>query len=258
MQDYCQRLLKVNKFIVEVEQAYVVFDSHQALIDINVQIPQNSFVAIVGPNGAGKSTFIKSLLGLVNLTSGTIKIDGRSPQEVSPGDIGYIPQVKTMDRTFPALAIELVITGLDYRWPWKRSHPNIDRAYEALQRVGAEHLANRQISKLSGGELQRVCLARTIAREPKLVMLDEPATGIDAIGETDMYNMLESYQTSSCATILMITHDWHAATHHADYVLLLNRKQISFGPPAEALSEDNLRLAFGHIGHSHRLKFLVK
>ena len=89
-------------------------------------------------------------------------------------------------------------------------------------------------------------------------MLDEPATGIDAVGEADMYRMLEDYQQDSSATLLMITHDWHVATHHADHVLLLNCKQISFGIPQEALNEDCLREAFGHIGHKHDLKFLVR
>jgi zinc transport system ATP-binding protein len=126
-----------------------------------------------------------------------------------------------------------------------------------MAQVGTEHLALRPIAKLSGGELQRVCLARSLVREPRLVMLDEPTTGIDAVGEADIYKLLEAYQKASGATILMITHDWHAATHHANWVLLLNRKQVSFGPPSEALNEDNLRVAFGHIGHTHQLKFLV-
>lgn len=248
----------MSKNLVEVKGLTVSFDYHQALIDINLEIPAGVFVAIVGPNGAGKSTFIKALLGLVNPSAGSIKIAGKAPRNQTPGYIGYVPQVKTMDRTFPALAVELVLTGLQFRWPWSASRDSKDRAYEALKQVGAQQLANRQISRLSGGELQRVCLARTIVRKPKLVMLDEPATGIDAIGEKDMYKMLETYQNLSDATILMITHDWHAATHHSDYVLLLNRRQISFGPPGEALNEDNLRRAFGHIGHTHELKFLVK
>ena len=88
-------------------------------------------------------------------------------------------------------------------------------------------------------------------------MLDEPATGIDAVGEADMYRMLEDYQSESSATLIMITHDWHVATHHADHVLLLNCEQISFGTPQEALTEDCLRKAFGHIGHEHDLKFLI-
>ena len=244
-------------FAVEAENLSVKFEDHIALADLAMQIPKNSFVAIVGPNGAGKSTFIKVLLGLVKPTTGEVKLFRKTPQQVDPNLIGYVPQFKTMDRSFPALSIELVYTGLSRKWPWRLSRDARKKACQALDQVGASHLATRPIGKLSGGELQRVCLARSIVRQPELLMLDEPATGIDAVGEEDMYRMLEVYQKESGATVIMITHDWHAATHHADYVLLLNRKQISFGIPEKALREDNLRLAYGHIGHKHALKFLV-
>lgn len=242
---------------VEVKNLSVKFEDHIALSDLSMQIPHNAFVAIVGPNGGGKSTFLKILLGLVKPTTGQVRIFGKTPQQVDPNIIGYVPQFKTMDRTFPALSIELVYTGISRKWPWQLNKDARKKACQALEQVGAAHLATRPIGKLSGGELQRVCLARSIVRQPELLMLDEPATGVDAIGEEDMYRMLENYQNISGATILMITHDWHAVTHHADYVLLLNRKQISFGSPGEALQEDNLRLAYGHIGHDHALKFLV-
>lgn len=247
----------MSSYVVEVENLSVTFDGHESLIDVNIKIPQNEFVAIVGPNGGGKSTFLKALLGLYPFQKGLIKLFGKYPKQVDPSLIGYVPQVKTMDRSFPALSIELVLTGVSGSWPWWFRKNEQKKALEAMERVGADHLAHRPLSKLSGGELQRVCLARSIVREPKLVMLDEPATGIDAVGEADLYRLLEKYQKESSATIMMVTHDWHAATHHADQVLLLNRKQISFGTPEEALTEDNLRLAFGHIGHKHTLKFLV-
>jgi len=247
----------MNTNCLEVEGLWVKYGFHNALEDINVRIKQDSFVAIVGPNGAGKSTFLKVLLGIIQPTRGQVRINGQNVKKVSPSLIGYVPQVKTMDRSFPALAIELVLTGIKHSWPWSSDTNTREKAYKALEQVGAEHLANRPLARLSGGELQRVCLARSIVREPKLVMLDEPATGIDTVGEADMYNLLEEYQRYSRATILMITHDWHAATHHADAVLLLNKKQISFGPPKEALNEDYLRQAFGHIGHTHTLKFLM-
>jgi zinc transport system ATP-binding protein len=247
----------MTEFAVEVENLSVKFEDHVALSDLSLQIRKNSFVAIVGPNGAGKSTFLKVLLGLIKPTTGEVNIFGRTPQQVDPNLIGYVPQFKTMDRSFPAVSIELVYTGLSRKWPWRLSKDARDRACQALDQVGATHLARRQIGKLSGGELQRVCLARSIVRQPELLMLDEPATGIDTIGEEDVYRMLEAYQKESGATVMMITHDWHAVTHHADQVLLLNRKQISFGSPGKALKEDNLRLAYGHIGHQHALKFLV-
>lgn len=244
-------------YAVEAKNLSVKFEDHIALSDLAMQIPKNSFVAIVGPNGAGKSTFLKVLLGLVKPTTGEVKIFGKTPRQVNPNLIGYVPQFKTMDRSFPAVSIELVYTGLSRKWPWRLSKDARKKACQALDQVGATHLATRPIGKLSGGELQRVCLARSIVRQPELLMLDEPATGIDAIGEEDMYRMLEVYQKESGATVMMITHDWHAVTHHADYVLLLNRKQISFGSPEKALKEDYLRLAYGHIGHDHALKFLV-
>ncbi len=230
------------------------YEGIAALSDINISIPEGKFVSIVGPNGAGKTTLLKILLGLIKSYTGTITVFGKNPDEVDPTLIGYVPQFKTMDRKFPAIAIELVASGLIKKWPWRIRGKAKTLAYEALSLVKSEHLAERSLSTLSGGELQRVCLARSFVRNPKLIVLDEPATGIDAIGESDLYNLLENYQSKTGATVLMITHDWHVAHHHSDLVLLLNRNQISFANPKEALSENNLRIAYGHIGHVHSLK----
>ena len=242
--------------IIEIRNLSLSYGDIKVLENLNLIVPEGSFVSIVGPNGAGKTTFMKILLGLVKFDSGEVKIFGKSPNEVNPALIGYVPQIKTMDRSFPALAIELVTSGISQRWPWFVKGDEKQKSMEALSLVKSENLANRTLSELSGGELQRVCLARSIVRNPKLVVLDEPATGIDAIGEADLYNLLEAYQQKSNATILMITHDLHVANHHSDFVLLLNRKQVSFGPPAEALSENNLRTAFGHLGHVHKNKMI--
>lgn len=243
-------------YAIEINNLSLNFAEIKVLENINFNVTDGSFVSIVGPNGAGKTTLMKILLGLIKYNTGEVKIFGKNPNEVDPALIGYVPQVKTMDRKFPAIAIELVTSGLSRRWPWFVKGEEKQRSMEALSMVKASNLAKRSLSELSGGELQRVCLARSIVRNPKLVVLDEPATGIDAIGEADLYNLLEAYQEKSNATILMITHDWHVANHHSDFVLLLNRKQVSFGPPAESLSESNLRTAFGHIGHVHKSKLI--
>ncbi len=248
----------MSEHVIDIRQLSIKFGDHLALDKIKVQIESGDFVAIVGPNGAGKSTLFKVLLGLLQPTEGQVRIFDEPAYRAPAQWIGYVPQMKTLDRSFPAQAVELVLTGLNRRWPWRKEKSEYKKAIEALEQVSAEHLATRPVGRLSGGELQRVCLARSIVRQPKIVLLDEPATGIDAIGEADMYRLLEAYQKQSSATILMITHDWHAATHHADNVLLLNRKKISYGPPSVSLAEDNLRLAFGHIGHKHELKFLMK
>uniref|UniRef100_A0A7V2ZM63 Metal ABC transporter ATP-binding protein n=1 Tax=Ignavibacterium album TaxID=591197 RepID=A0A7V2ZM63_9BACT len=239
---------------VEVKNLSLSYGDIKILENLNFSVPENSFVSIVGPNGAGKTTLMKILLGLIKDYTGEIKIFEKKPDEINPQMIGYVPQIKTMDRNFPALAIELVASGLLRKWPWSVGGKEKDNSLKALSLVKAEHLAYRPLAELSGGELQRVCLARSIVRNPKLVVLDEPATGIDAIGEADLYNLLEKYQQNSKATVLMITHDWHVAHHHSDFVLLLNRKQVSFGSPEDALSEVNLRTAFGHIGHEHKVK----
>jgi zinc transport system ATP-binding protein len=240
--------------ILKIEDLIVKYGEHTILDNINFTVKSHSFVSIIGPNGAGKSTLIKVLLGLKNISSGSVSIFGEKPSRVDSSLISYVPQIKTMDRNFPAIAIELVLTGVKRRWPWTLHGEARTKAENALQLVGAEQIAERAIGDLSGGELQRVCIARSIAKNPKLIIMDEPAAGIDAVGESDLYNLLEEYQSKSDATILMITHDWHIANHHSDFVLLLNRKQISYGPPAESLQEENLRRAFGHIGHDHSLK----
>lgn len=236
---------------VETQGLAVRFGQYQALEDVSLKVPEGSFVAVVGPNGAGKSTLLKALLGLVPFR-GEVRIFGRPLGQADPFWFGYVPQIKTFDRTFPALALELVVSGLRRAWPFRVGEEERRRALEALGRVGALELAHRPLGRLSGGQLQRVYLARALVRRPRLLLLDEPATGVDRLGEVDLYRHLEAYQEETGATILMITHDWEAA-HHASHVLVLNRRVIGFGPPERALSEECLRQAFGHLGHEHAL-----
>jgi len=247
----------MSRSLIALQNVYVRFGDHVALMDLSLKISEGSFVAIVGPNGAGKSTLLKVLLGLVKPTEGQVLVGGNDSDDFSSKRIGYVPQVKTLDRTFVALAIELVVTGIRGKWPARMKRTEIEDATKALEQVGAAHLAYRPISHLSGGELQRVYLARGFVRKPLLILLDEPATGMDVTGAADMYHILEDYQRQTGATVLMITHDWGAALHHASDVLLINQRLISFGPPNEALREENLRQAFGHLGHAHRMNLEV-
>lgn len=233
----------------------VRFGSYTALEKVSLEIAPESFLAVVGPNGAGKSTFIRSVLGLVKPTSGSIEVFGHRPGKLPPGTVGYVPQVKTLDRRFPALSIELVMTGVRRRWPFRIGASERHDAMRALERVGMGKLAEMPLGKLSGGQLQRVYLARSLARRPRLILLDEPATGMDAPGEQDFYAVLEDWQQSSGATIIMVTHDLEVAAHHAAEVLVLNRRVIGFGDPHTALGEHHLSEAYGHSGHSHKMIF---
>lgn len=244
----------MKPYAVECDQVSVRLGDHRALEDVTVQAPEGAFLAIVGPNGAGKSTFLRVLLGLLSPAEGTVRTFGKPPHQIVPRWIGYVPQLKTLDRRFPALAIELVVTGLHCRWPWRYGAAVQRQAMSALERAGAGHLAERPISRLSGGELQRVYLARSVARCPKLILLDEPAAGMDISGEADMYHILEEYQAETGATVLMVTHDLETAYYHASHVLLLNRAMVSFGPPEQALQEESLRRVYEHIGHPHAMR----
>lgn len=237
--------------VLEIKNLSVKLSNLTILEDISLKVCPDEFIAIIGPNGAGKSTFLKVLLGIIPATSGTVRLFGNPVQNIVPDWIGYVPQIKTMDRNFPAMTIELVMTGVNQRWPWRFKSGKSSKAMDALERVGASHLANRPLSKLSGGELQRVFLARSLVRQPKLIMLDEPATGIDVTGEADLYRVLDDYQKETKCTILMITHDWEAVQHHVSHVMILNRNLVGYGPPEKALTDECLRRAFGHIGHEH-------
>ncbi len=225
----------------------------EPLKGVSLSVPQGAFVAVVGPNGAGKSTLFKVLLGLVP-HRGEVRVFGNPPKKTDPHLVGYVPQIKTFDRSFPALSLELVVSGIRRAWPFRVGRKERERALEALREVGALELAERPLGRLSGGQLQRVFLARALVKRPRLLLLDEPATGIDRLGEQDLYRLLEAYQAQSGATVLMITHDWEAAYHHATHVLVLNREVIGFGPPKRALSEECLRRAFGHMGHAHAIR----
>ena len=235
---------------LHVHRVSVQFGRVSALEDVSFDLERGLSLAIVGPNGAGKSTLVRVILGLVRPQSGHAAIFGKNAG-VDPRLIGYVPQLKTFDRSFPATALELVVSGARLQWPARITRAERQDAGIALERVGAGKLLDRRLANLSGGELQRVYLARALIRRPQVVLLDEPATGVDFLGEHDLYDLLESYQADSGASIAMITHDLDAARFHADRVLVLNRRAFGFGTPDEVLTDEGLRAAYGHIGHRH-------
>ena len=234
---------------VSLRGVHVRFGATEVLRDISFELAPGAFLAIIGPNGAGKSTLLNVILGLEPCSEGSATLFGAAPENFPGVQLGYIPQVKTLDRSFPARTLELVVTGLRRAWPWRIRSEEKELALAAMATTGVAHLANRQLSQLSGGELQRVFLARTLVRRPRLLVLDEPAAGMDVSGEAAMYHILDAYQRETDATVLMITHDWEGARFHASQVLLLNRVLLGFGAPREVARDENLLRAFGHIGH---------
>lgn len=237
-------MIQISNLIVQVGRRTV-------LNGISFDLEKGNFLAVLGPNGGGKSTLLRTILGLIPEFSGSIRILSGDGQPIPK--IGYVPQIKSLDRTFPAFALELVVTSIRGRWPAWISRTERSIGMTALESVGAKHLANQPIGTLSGGELQRIYLAKALIHEPELLLLDEPETGIDASGTSDLYALLDNFRMNTGGLVMMVTHDWDVAYHHATHVLLLNNKQISFGTPKEALNGDAVRNAFGHIGHEHAM-----
>ena len=237
-----------------VDRLTVRLGAYEPLRDVSFTLPQGSFAVIAGPNGAGKSVLLKTILGLCSPAFGEIRLWGQAHTARDPMAIGYVPQIKTLQPGFPAIGIELVVSGLRGGWPGRITAQEHEHARAALFRVGAEDLADRPLGNLSGGQLQRVYLARSLARQPLLYVLDEPATGIDTVGEADLYHILEQERVRG-ATILMVSHDLHAAMHHASHVVVLNRMLVACGQPAEALADHVLKRAFGHQRHAHGMGF---
>lgn len=235
---------------VAVSRLTVRLGSYEPVNDVSFTLPQGAFTVVAGPNGAGKSVLLKTILGLYAKASGTITLWDKPHGEHDPMAIGYVPQIKTLQAGFPALGLDLVVSGMRGSWPGRITAPEREAAQAALARVGADRLADKVLGHLSGGELQRVYLARSLARHPRLFILDEPATGIDTVGEADLYHILEQERARG-ATIIMVSHDLHAAMHHASHVLVLNRTVVAFGAPPETLGDSVLKRAFGHQRHAH-------
>lgn len=236
---------------VEVRDVTVQFGPFYALHDVSFSLPESSFTAIIGPNGAGKSTLLKVLLGLLQPDAGTIEVMGQAPRALARGMAAYVPQKKTLATQFPATVLELVASGISGTWPWCIRRATRDRALEAMERTGVAGLAGQTVQSLSGGQLQRAFLARSLVNSPRILFLDEPAAGMDIRGEAAMYHILCDYQAQSGATVLMITHDWEGARCHADQVLLLDGNVVGCGPAREVASEERLLSLFGHRGHVH-------
>ena len=236
---------------VAVSGLTVRYGDVPALKEITFTVPPASYLAIIGPNGAGKSTLLDVLLGLKAPEQGSVSVLGLPPGKLSGARVAYVPQKKTFAQQFPATVLELVVSGITGTWPWRINRTQRARALDMLRKTGVIHLADQSVQKISGGELQRAFLARSLANEPELLVLDEPAAGMDLRGEAAMYHILCDYQAATGATVIMITHDWEGARCHADLVLLLDRSVVAFGPAREVASEARLLSLFGHRGHVH-------
>jgi manganese/iron transport system ATP-binding protein len=222
----------------------VGYQGTPVLTHVDLELAPGRTVALVGPNGAGKSTLIKSILGLVPVLAGTATVLGDHPA-AARGRAGYVPQTDTLDADFPVSVRQVVMMGRYRRIGWWRPAGKDDRraVSEALDRVGLAGRAGHRFGTLSGGQRQRVLLARAIASEPRLLLLDEPFNGVDAVSQDAIVRVLRDL-TGSGTALVISTHDLQVARDLADLVCLINGRQWAAGPPAATLTEQNLRRTY--------------
>lgn len=218
-----------------------------ALADIDLSIEAGSLVAIIGPNGAGKSTLLKTIAGLLTPLSGTVDVLGGPPSRMAKR-IAYVPQAELVDWAFPVTVDDVVMMGRVARigigrWPGRSDR---DAVRDALETVGMLGLRGRQIGQLSGGQRRRAFLARAIASEPDLYLLDEPVTGVDVVTQEDLMAIL-SAESKRGRTVIATTHDLASAARHFRQVVFINGRVVASG--SADLVMDPALLAATYGGH---------
>jgi zinc transport system ATP-binding protein len=234
---------------IKISNLNVNLNGKGVLKDINLSLDEGRFLGIVGPNGGGKTTLLRVILGLIKPGSGEIFVFGRRPEEVlKTGSIfGYLPQTINVKPDFPIRVIDVVMMGRYgkvgiLRWPGEEDRR---KAIEYLSIMGIEELKNIPFGHLSGGQQQRASIARALAGEPKILILDEPNTSIDVIGQEDFYHLLNGLQKRFGITIVMASHDIGTIPAYVDEIACLNNTFHYHGSPLGALNETVLTELYG-------------
>jgi zinc transport system ATP-binding protein len=218
--------------VIEFDQVSFSYQNTPVLDKVSFQVYPGEFIGMIGPNGGGKTTLLKLILGFLKPSRGTIRVFDRSPdaQPKQPIRLAYVPQSIRFDRDFPISVEEVVLSGLISHLPWYGRFRATDRktAERALKKTGLDHLAKCPFGTLSGGQAQRVLIARALVSQPQLLLLDEPTASVDSRAEADIYAILN--QLKGQITILMVTHDLRAAIDQVERVLCVQGGVISLKP----------------------------
>ncbi|GAA3804912.1 manganese/iron ABC transporter ATP-binding protein [Qipengyuania pelagi] len=233
---------------IRVANASVTYrNGHTALSDASFAIPKGSITALVGVNGAGKSTLFKAIMGFVPVARGSVSVLDRPVRRaLREGLVAYVPQSEDVDWNFPVLVEDVVMMGRYGRMGPFRIARAADRAKvaEALERVGMTPFAKRQIGELSGGQKKRVFLARALAQDGQVILLDEPFTGVDVTTEDAIVALLKELRDEG-RVMLVATHNLGSVPRFCDRAVLIDRTVLAAGPTGEVFTEANLRRTFG-------------
>jgi len=229
---------------IKISDLSVLLGGKSVLDNVSLHIHCGEVVAIVGPNGAGKTTLLRTILGELpyrgDMESRIGGIDGRKPR------IGYVPQKLDFDIDSPISVTDLVIMSISKRPVWLGVNKRLaEEAIRILSVFSAGHLANKKIGELSGGELQRVLLAIAMTAEPELLLLDEPAKGVDIQGLSLFYQLVRSLREQHDISVIIVTHDLAGISPYVDRIILLNQSVVAEGEPAEVLSSEKILKTFG-------------
>ena len=247
-----KKIININDFTVRLSNKTI-------LENINLALHGPKIIALVGANGAGKSTLFKSIMGIINPSDGNIIINGKNPKDALKNNlISYVPQIEEVDWNFPLLVEELVMMG-------RYNHMNIFRKVsikdkrivkESLDSVQMNEFINSQIGELSGGQKKRIFIARALAQESKILLLDEPFSGVDINTEESLSMLFRSLVDRGCL-IIVSTHNLGSVPRFCDEVILLDKKLLAYGPVKKIFTEDNLKKTFGNMYRQHHFDLIT-
>lgn len=235
---------------LDVEHVSVTYpNGHQAIRDVSFSLQGRTVCALVGVNGSGKSTLFNTIMGIIRPQSGSVRVNGLPVvQAMRQNGIAYVPQSENIDWHFPILVKDVVMLGrYGHMGMLRRPRaPDRDAVAAAMERLGISDLAARQIGALSGGQKKRVFLARALAQQSRIILLDEPFTGVDAKTEFAVMELLKTLRDEGYL-ILVSTHNLGAVPQYCNEVVLINRELIAHGDIHEIYTVDNLERAFGSV-----------
>jgi zinc/manganese transport system ATP-binding protein/zinc transport system ATP-binding protein len=228
--------------LVELSNVSTRYGATAALQDVSLKIWPGQFLAIVGPNGGGKTTLLRTILGTVPVQQGKVLLRGKDPQRTLLERIGYVPQLETIDWNFPITVEEVISMGFFGKNRWFRGIRDDDRRklQSVMARLNLIGLGDRHIRELSGGQQQAVFLGRALLGDPELILLDEPAAGLDIRSRDDVIHFLHEINHQGVA-IVITAHDLNWVAAHLPWVVCLNRRLIAEGRPQEVLNASVLK-----------------
>lgn len=239
--------------IIKTNNLSVHYGQTEVLKSISFAIEQGDFIGLAGPNGAGKTTLVKTILGLLPLSKGSIELFGQSQKKfTSWSKIGYLPQkASTINPLFPATVEEIVTLGLlsQRKYPKSISTADKERADEVLSELDISKLKKRMFSELSGGQQQKVLLARALVAKPEVLIFDEPSTALDPESRESFFKMLEKLNKEMGITILFITHDTGYIGQYANKLMYIDKNLIYYGKFSDFCKSEKMNAYFGSYEH---------